>query len=156
MAGDEIAWWENIDGVGTLWEKHSLDQALDAATELFAADVDGDGDLDVLEAAQLEDEINWWENPAGDGDLDVVAGLYNQDGTGAVVWWAARVCPADCAPEEPDGMVGILDFLALLAAWGAASVCDLDGDGVVGILDLLDLLASWGPYHGNGTSQSLR
>ncbi|TMR68737.1 hypothetical protein E3V88_02490 [Streptococcus pseudopneumoniae] len=62
-----------------------------------------------------------------------------------MTWWAALACPADCEPEGGDGVVGILDFLALLAAWGEASPCDIDGDGVVGILDLLDLLAAWGP-----------
>ncbi len=46
-----------------------------------------------------------------------------------------------------DGMVGIQDFLDLLAAWGPCGGCaaDLDGDGVVGIQDFLDLLAAWGP-----------
>ncbi|MHC4080327.1 MAG: hypothetical protein ACYS15_15400 [Planctomycetota bacterium] len=46
-------------------------------------------------------------------------------------------------------MVGVLDFLALLAAWGPCDdqpdPCpeDLDGDGVVGVLDFLILLANW-------------
>ena len=51
---------------------------------------------------------------------------------------------------DGDGAVGILDFLALLAAWGpcpappADCPADLDGDGTVGILDLLMLLGNWG------------
>ena len=45
----------------------------------------------------------------------------------------------------PDGDVGILDFLSLLAQWGQTSVsCDDDGGGV-GITDFLGLLAAWGP-----------
>ena len=45
-----------------------------------------------------------------------------------------------------DGMVGIQDFLDLLAAWGPCAECaaDLNNDGVVGIQDFLDLLAAWG------------
>ena len=35
-------------------------------------------------------------------------------------------CPADL---DGDGMVGIIDFLGLLAAWGPCPVGDLDGDG---------------------------
>jgi subtilisin family serine protease len=47
-----------------------------------------------------------------------------------------------------DGTVGIVDFLALLAAWGAADgalacTVDLNGDGDVGIQDMLILLFNW-------------
>ena len=70
------------------------------------------------------------------------------DGTGTIV----------LAPEpafeyfelgdlDGDGTVGIVDFLALLSAWGpcpAPCIADLDGDGVVGIVDFLALLAHWG------------
>ncbi len=48
---------------------------------------------------------------------------------------------------DGDGVVGILDLLTLLSAWGpCAGECpaDLDGDGAVGVLDLLTLLANWG------------
>jgi hypothetical protein len=51
---------------------------------------------------------------------------------------------------DGDGTVGILDFLALLTAWGpcpappAACPADADGDGSAGIVDLLGLLGSWG------------
>ena len=50
---------------------------------------------------------------------------------------------------DGDRTVGIVDFLALLAAWGTCSDCgkcpaDLDGDCSVGDLDLLVLLGNWG------------
>jgi hypothetical protein len=54
------------------------------------------------------------------------------------------------ADLDGDGIVGIVDFLALLAGWGpcpgppAPCPADLDGDGAVGIVDLLLLLADWG------------
>jgi len=52
-------------------------------------------------------------------------------------------CPWDCG--NGDGVVGINDFLALLAQWGQVGTsCDFDGGGV-GIVDFLDLLANWGP-----------
>ena len=52
-------------------------------------------------------------------------------------------CPWDI---DCDGSVGIIDFLALLAAWGpdAGSGADFDFDGTVGIADFLALLANWG------------
>ena len=48
---------------------------------------------------------------------------------------------------DGDGCVGILDLLALLAAWGSnpGHPADFNNDGAVGILDLLALLANWGP-----------
>ncbi|MCZ6543115.1 MAG: hypothetical protein O6768_05575 [Planctomycetota bacterium] len=56
----------------------------------------------------------------------------------------AAPCPWDL---NGSGDVGILDLLALLAAWGPnpGDPADFDGDGTVGILDLLALLANWGP-----------
>jgi len=64
----------------------------------------------------------------------------------------------DCAPVgqlgdlDGDGIVGIMDLLGMLAAWGPCADCgtpqacqaDLDGDCSVGILDLLSLLGGWG------------
>ena len=51
---------------------------------------------------------------------------------------------------DGDGIVGITDFLALLAAWGPcpnpcppSCAADLDGDCDVGITDFLGLLANW-------------
>ncbi len=54
------------------------------------------------------------------------------------------VCPGDVTGDQ---VVGIADFLALLASWGVCGACpaDLDGDGIVGIVDFLALLANWGP-----------
>ena len=50
---------------------------------------------------------------------------------------------------DGDCTVGIVDFLALLAAWGPCPVppaecpADLDGDNCVGITDFLELLSNW-------------
>jgi hypothetical protein len=53
------------------------------------------------------------------------------------------VCPWDCG--DGDFIVGITDFLAMLATWGeVGAACDFDGDGV-GITDFLKLLGQWGP-----------
>jgi hypothetical protein len=53
-------------------------------------------------------------------------------------------CPWDCA-EPADGLVSVLDFLAMLAQWGQpAAPCDFDGGGV-SVTDFLVLLANWGP-----------
>ena len=49
---------------------------------------------------------------------------------------------------DGDGLIGITDFLAMLAAWGPCGDCDaciadLDDDCQVGITDLLILLGAW-------------
>ena len=53
-------------------------------------------------------------------------------------------CPADL---NGDGVVDVLDLLAVLAVWGPCPGCpeDINGDGVVNVLDLLEVLAAWGP-----------
>jgi hypothetical protein len=55
----------------------------------------------------------------------------------------ALLCPWDL---DGTGSVGVVDFLALLAAWGSnpGHPADFDGDGTVGITDFLALLAHWG------------
>jgi hypothetical protein len=59
-----------------------------------------------------------------------------------------RTCAATSCPWDlgGDGVVGITDFLDLLAQWGAnpGGPPDFNGDGVVGIGDFLELLANWG------------
>ncbi|MCH8165487.1 MAG: FG-GAP repeat protein [Planctomycetes bacterium] len=68
----------------------------------------------------------------------------NGGGSGSAYLFDASSCPWDL---DGTGSVGILDLLALLAAWGTdpGGPPDFDGDGTVGILDLLTLLANWGP-----------
>jgi hypothetical protein len=56
---------------------------------------------------------------------------------------AQAVCPWDCDGSK-DGIVGVNDFLALLAQWGQVGTsCDFDGAGAA-ITDFLELLAHWG------------
>ena len=78
-----------------------------------------------------------------DGCLDLFMGMC----TGWKVF-IQKNCAAPCTADvDGDGVVGILDFLDLLAAWGPnpGHPADLDGDGTVGILDFLELLSLWGP-----------
>jgi len=56
--------------------------------------------------------------------------------------------PVKLGDIDGDGVVGITDFLALLADWGSCTqtccLADLDLDGNVGITDFLILLGNWG------------
>ncbi len=84
---------------------------------------------------------------AGVNDLAVGAILDDDGGTdrGAVwVLFLDGICLWDL---DANGSVGILDLLALLAAWGTdpGGPPDFDGNGTVDIFDLLTLIANWGP-----------
>src|SRR5262249_33792647 len=61
----EISWFENQDGHGLQWFEHSVTTGFDIVTSSVPADLDQDGDLDILGAAAVEDAIKWWENAGG-------------------------------------------------------------------------------------------
>ena len=56
---------------------------------------------------------------------------------------------ADIEPlGPPDGMVDVLDLLALLSSWGPCQQpcsTDIVQDGVINVTDLLSILSAWGP-----------
>jgi hypothetical protein len=62
---NEIAWWHNEGGDPIVWRKQTIDDNFNQAHEVFAADVDGDGDTDVLGAAAGSSNITWWRNGGG-------------------------------------------------------------------------------------------
>lgn len=108
---DEIAWWQNNGGNPIQWTKYVIRSAYDFAHEVYAYDLDMDGDTDVLGASSFDNLISWWRNDGGnpiiwteqtigyncdgaksvrvgdldeDGDNDVVAAnLYDN----RVIWW---------------------------------------------------------------------
>jgi len=63
-----IAWYENTDGMGTFGGRKGIYRRLDELfSALYAADLDGDHDLDVLSADSRYDTISWHENTNGSG-----------------------------------------------------------------------------------------
>ncbi|MEZ4881840.1 MAG: T9SS type A sorting domain-containing protein [Flavobacteriaceae bacterium] len=60
--GGEVVWFENLDGLGSFSTKNSIDSNLVFPRDIYAADIDNDGDMDVLIADQKSDTIAWYEN----------------------------------------------------------------------------------------------
>lgn len=65
---DDVAWWQNTAGDGSAWTKHTIDNNFQDAPGLYATDLDGDGDIDVLGAAPTPNDITWWENDGTPGN----------------------------------------------------------------------------------------
>ena len=113
-----------------------------------AGDVDDDGDVRELTPLDLDGNPRFADDPAtidtGCGvpiPFAVDMGAYEFQGTAA----PNSILLADL---NADRMVTMIDFLILLADWGACveqcCLSDLDTDGNVGITDFLLLLANWG------------
>ncbi|MCH9651513.1 MAG: FG-GAP-like repeat-containing protein [Deltaproteobacteria bacterium] len=77
----DIAWFENTAGDGSSWTEVVVDGSFPQASSVQGADIDGDGDLDVVGSAQSGALVSWWENTAGDGStwtevtIDATIGL---------------------------------------------------------------------------------
>jgi hypothetical protein len=62
---DKIAWYENMDGQGSFGLQNLISTQIDGGDGVSAADLDGDGDLDVLSASSTDGKIAWYENING-------------------------------------------------------------------------------------------
>ena len=51
-----------IEYYGLYWDEHIISTSANGAYSVYAIDVDSDGDIDVLSASYVDDEITWYEN----------------------------------------------------------------------------------------------
>src|SRR5690606_38434585 len=66
---DKIAWYKNIDGQGTFGLQQIISEDILNVSSIFATDIDGDGDMDILYASSAGDTIAWLENINGQGSF---------------------------------------------------------------------------------------
>jgi hypothetical protein len=62
VENSEIAWSENLDGLGNFGPKQVIGNTLKLTRAVYAADIDGDTDMDVFAASQNNDKVVWYEN----------------------------------------------------------------------------------------------
>jgi len=151
-----IAWYENPGGSGPEldFEEHTIATDALSASSVFAADLDGDGDQDVLSASRNDGTVAWYENDGdtsprfrkrvvtsdlltplavfaadvdGDGDQDVLTASFTDN---KIAWFENL--------RDDDAGIGVLfeEHVVTTDALGAASVFagDLDGDGDMDIV----------------------
>jgi hypothetical protein len=59
---DDVAWWSNDGNVPIYWGKQVVHGNCDGAWPVYAEDIDGDGDNDIIAAAANSNAIYWYEN----------------------------------------------------------------------------------------------
>jgi hypothetical protein len=140
FADDTVAWYENLgdtDGDGNLdWTASDITTSADGAYSVFAADIDGDGDMDVLSASANDDTIAWYEN-LGDTDDD---GVLDWDpaniATNADGAWSVFAADMDndgdidvlsAAYGTDDGIAWYENDLSGTTGWTASDIADTDG-----------------------------
>jgi hypothetical protein len=130
---DKIAWYENTDGKGGFGPQQLISTQANGANSVEAADVDGDGDLDVLSASLYgnDSKIAWYENTDGKGTfgnqqvIDVVA--------------ARSVAVADVDGDGDMDVLSASDLDSRIAWYENLSpiVGDSNGDGIFNSSDLI-------------------
>jgi uncharacterized repeat protein (TIGR01451 family) len=132
---------------GTIpFSEHGIAESFDGADSVYATDVDGDGDMDILSAASIADDVAWWENDGGEsftehtiaGDFDGAYGVYaaDVDGDGDVDVLGAASLADDITWWENDGDESFTEHTIASFFDGAYCVyaTDVDGDGDVDVL----------------------
>jgi len=145
-AGNTVDWWENNGN--QIFTKHNIADGftLNGPRHLFAEDIDGDGDVDVLGTEAPGQKISWWENDGSqnftnhliDGSFgpafDVYASDLNDDGTMDII--GASIAPGSLAVYMNDGNQNFTKDVIDGNFPGANCVvtADVDTDGDLDIL----------------------
>lgn len=143
---DKVAWYHNDGGNPPSWTAHTITTSADGASSLSVADLDADGDLDVISSSRWDNRIAWYENTGGnplswtmhtittsafdvrcvfaakvndDDRIDILAGSVSDD---TVAWYENQ-------GGSPPTFVQRIISNKLYDGPGPVCGADLDGDG---------------------------
>lgn len=114
--GQTLPWYENTDGAGHFGQQQVIMPSVGAEgfMSVYAADLDGDGDVDVLSASIYDDRIAWYENTDGQGHFA------DQQMLTTVADGASSVYAEDL---DGDGDLDVLSASSYKASLGSSTRC---------------------------------
>ncbi|MCP3956204.1 MAG: hypothetical protein GY697_28920, partial [Desulfobacterales bacterium] len=143
---NEITWYENDGSENFI--THTITTGANAAISVTTADMDGDGDLDILSSSHDDDTIAWYENTAVttlDGNPTFI-----EDGTAVVL--DADVDISDLELDALNNYDGA--SVTLVRNTGADAEDEFSNDGQLGILNEGQTFAYDGTTIGTVTTNS--
>ena len=162
---DGIVWYENMNGLGDFGPLRGITNAVDGPYFVTVADLDQDGDQDVLSSSVGDSTISWDENLDGlgtfgshqviatgnsyggisvtdldgDGDPDVVPHISYE----SVVWIRNDSPQGDFNHDRLWDVADINVLSMAIATQSSQSVFDMNRDGVINLADITDADVGW-------------
>lgn len=156
---DKVSWIENLDGLGNFGPENLISSTMDSPRFVFAADIDGDGAIDVVSSSAGDDKILWYKNLDGQGsfgagqlitsnalnpysiyitdidgdsDMDVISA---SSGDNKIAWYINTDGQGNFSGEQ----------IIKNNAFNTSSVisCDVDNDGDLDVLTACDNRIGW-------------
>jgi hypothetical protein len=146
--GDYGVYWDPALQQGFAWAHVDVARDFGLGIALCPADClqTPDGEVSIVDFLALL--RRWGESSVGSPcDIDGDGVIGQEDVLDLLGVWGT--CPPQPSPavRPPAPSSGRVQFEALRASWGPCEGCpaDIDADGVVGVRDYLSMLASWPP-----------
>ena len=127
---NDVLWYKN-DGSPTganSFTKYTIDGDFSGAVAVYARDMDNDGDVDVIAAAETGDDVSWWANDGTPSNDNWTETIIDGDFDGA-----RSVHTADM---DGDGYNNTVELDCMSDDWNSTTIPpDTDADGECDALD---------------------